>query len=280
MNAYYMVKDVRDNLGESVASHWGDDDILRKINAAHRDRANDLISVPGDWLVTHDDLTPSDSVITLPSDCIKPIYMEETSTGYPIPLTGDIRTRRVSRVHGASSYTLDVEAYLEGNTIVVNQDSYGNEVTLWYQRRIPDLHMGTESSVAASTLGFDLSNQPRFVADYYKNCYVEVMNATTLAIEIRSLISAYTAAGVATITGTPTDTDVYGTVLELPEEAWPLITLDATIRLMAKPGAAIDPKYFEYFFSLYKEAKKNWDNFIATRISGANRTRRTEYYDG
>lgn len=275
MNAYYIVKDVRDNLGEDTAAHWGDDDILRKVNAAHRMRANELLSVPGDWLLTSSDLTPVASVITLPTDCVKPVYMEETSSGYEVPLTGDIRVRRSTRATGVTIYSGLTEAYLNGNTLVVNQDSYTTQVTLWYQKRIPDLHMGTESSVAANTLGFDFSNQPRFVADYYKNEYVEVMDATTKAIEIRSLISGYTAAGVATITGTPTDTDVYGTVSSLPEEAMPLIILDATLRCMAKPGAAIDPKYFEYFQALYKDAKRDWNDFISTRVSGANKTRRT-----
>jgi len=166
MNAYYMVKDVRDNIGEASASHWGDDDILRKINFSHRSRANELLSVPGDWLLTSDELTPVASVITLPSDCVKPVYMEETVSGNPIPLNGNIRDRRLTRLSGTTLYSGIVEAYLKGNTLEVNMDNYSTAVTLWYQRRVPDLHMGAESSVAASTLGFDLSKYPRYVADY------------------------------------------------------------------------------------------------------------------
>jgi hypothetical protein len=276
MNAFYMLKDLRDNVGEATESHWGDDDLLWKLNLAHRVRANELISVPGDWLLTSSNLTPVDSVITLPSDCVKPVYMEETTDGYPIPFCGDIRDRRTDRVYATNPWSGSAEAYLVGNTIEVNASSYTTGVTLWYQKRVPDLHAGTESSVAASTLGFDLGNRPRFEDDYYNNVYVEVMDATTHAIEIRSLITDYTAAGVATITGTPTDTDVYGTVSTLPEEAMDLVVLDATLRALAKPSAALDPKYFEYFRELYRDAKRDWNNFISTRISGTNRVRVTE----
>lgn len=275
-NAYYMLKDLRDNIGEATASHWGDDDLLRKLNASHRMRANELISVPGDWLLTSEDLTPVASVLTLPSDCVKPVYAEETSSGYVVSLEGDIRTRNLTRIAGTTLYAGAPEVYLVGNTLVFNVDAYTTETTLWYQRRVPDLHCGVESSVAASTLGFDLSNQPRYVADYYKGETVEVMDLTTEAVEIRSKITAYTAAGVATITGTPTDTDLYGTVSSLPEEAISLVILGATLGVMAKPSAALDPKYFEYFLSLFRDAKKDWNEFISTRISGANRTRVTE----
>ena len=276
MNAYYLLTDLRDNIGEASAKRWGDNDLLRKLNFSHRLRTNELISVPGDWLVTSEDLTPVDSVVTLPSDCVKPVYMEHTSDGYSISLGQNVRDRRTTQVAGTTLYSGLCDAYLEGGTIVINSDSFSDQVTLWYQRRIPDLHAGTESSVAASTLGFDLANEPRFVADYYKGSYVEVMDVTTKAVEIRSEITTYTAAGVATITGTPVDTDLYGTVSELPEEAMGLVVLDATLLCLAKPGAALDTKYFEYFSSLRRDAKKDWNNFISTRLSGSNRTRITE----
>ena len=276
MNAYYLLTDLRDNIGEASAKRWGDNDLLRKLNFSHRLRANELISVPGDWLVTSEDLTPSNSVVTLPSDCVKPVYLEHTSEEYPISLNQNIRDRRTTYVIGTTLYSGLLDAYLLGNTIVINSDSFSDQVTLWYQQRIPDLHAGTESSVAALTLGFDLGNEPRFVANYYKGSYVEVMDATTKAVEIRSEITGYIAAGVATITGTPVDTDLYGTVSELPEEAMSLVVLEATLLCLAKPGAALDTKYFEYFSSLRREAKKDWNAFISTRLSGSNRTRITE----
>lgn len=268
MNAYFMIQELRDLIGEATAKHWGDWGLLRKLNFSQRQRANELISSPGDWLVTSEDLTPAASVITLPSDCIKPAYLEETSDGTPIALSGNLRDRRVTEAL--------LEAYPVGNTLVVNSDSYTTGVTLWYHQRIPDLHMGTESSVAASSLGFHVANHPVFVADYYNGSYVEVMDVTTLAVEIRSEITAYTAAGVATVTGTPVDTDVYGTISLLPEEAENLIILDAALAAMSKPSAALDPKYFEYLLSLRNEARRNWKRFMTTRVSGSNRTRITE----
>ena len=276
MNAYQMITEVRDKIGEDVASHWGDNDLLRKLNFSHRQRANELITTPGDWLLTSEDLTPVASVITLPSDCIKPVYLEETTDGTPITLDANVRDRRAFRGKSDSVYVGVPEAYLAGNTLEVNEDAYTTGVTLWYQRRVPDLHMGAESSVAASALGFDLSNKPEYILSYYVGDYVEVMDLTTKAVEIRSLITAYTAAGVATITWTPVDTDVYGTVSSLPEEAINLILLDTALSALAKPSASLDPKYFEYLLALARDAKKDWKTFISTRISGSRRTRITE----
>lgn len=277
MNCYHMLTEMRDIIGEKTASHWGDDGLLRKINFSQRQRANELMSVPGDWLLASEDLTPAASVITLPSNCVKPVHLEETTSHCPISIGQNIRDRRISGVSGQTIWDQVMEAYPLGNTLVVCIDSYTTGVTLWFQRRVPDLHCGTESSVAVSTLGFHLANHPVFVADYYKGSYVEVMDATTKAVEIRSEITGYTAAGVATITGTPVDTDLYGTISELPEEAINLVILDAALAAMAKPSAALDPKYFEYLLALRKEAKKDWKRFITTRISGSNRTRITEY---
>lgn len=79
----------------------------------------------------------------------------------------------------------------------------------------------------------------------YKGSYVEVIDSTSGAIDIRSEITTFTAVNaLATITGTPTDGDYYGTVSELPEEGMAFVVLDATLLALAKPGASLDTKYF------------------------------------
>jgi len=271
-----MLTEVRDNVGESTESHWGDNDLLRKLNLSYRLRATELLSVPGDWLVTSTDLTPSSSVITLPDDCVKPIYLEEKDNGRAIDFSMTIRERRTSRLSGTTLYSGVVDAYFVGNTIEINMDDYGEEVTLWYQRRVPNLHTGTADAGGSTSLTFEVANEPSFEDDYYNGVTIEIVNGTGSRTQT-TVLDYVGSTKVATLAAGTYDSDsVYGTVSDLPEEANDFIILDATIRALAKPSAAIDPKYFEHLYSLWKIAKRAWDDFTSTRLSGANRTRITE----
>ena len=271
MNAYYMLVDLRDNVGEASAKHWGDNDLLRKLNFAHRARANELMSVPGDWLMTSDDLTPVASVITLPSDCVKPSYMEITASEEPISLDVSIRERRLTRLSAGAG---GLEAYPVGNTLEVNTEGFTDEVTLWYLKRIRDLHAGTADAGAATEIALDTDNEHSVTDDYYNGVTIDIVSGTGAGSDT---ITDYTGStGACVVTGTYSSSSIYGTVSELPEEADRLVVLDATLLALAKPSASMDPKYFEYFYSIWKDAKKDWNNFISTRISGSNRTRITE----
>ena len=84
MNAKDQLDLLRDYIGEASASHWSDLNLLRRLNVAQRKIAVNVAMTPGNWLVTSASVTPSDSVITLPSDCGKPIYLEETTSGQPL----------------------------------------------------------------------------------------------------------------------------------------------------------------------------------------------------
>ena len=275
-----MLRDLRDNVSEASAKHWGDDDLLRKMNFSHRMRGMELMGEMGDWLVVSEDITPVSSVITLPSNCAKPVYLEHKGDEYEIPIVSSVRERRLRRTAtGVSGFfgAADLNAYLEKGTIVVNESGFGDQVTLWYQKRVPDLHAGTAANCAASALGFALANEPQYIADYYKGSYVEVIDSTGGTIDIRSEITAFAVVNaIATITGTPTDGDFYGTVSELPEEGMALVVLDATLLALAKPGASLDTKYFEYFSMLRKGALKSWNAWISSRLAGSNRIRITE----
>lgn len=273
MNAYRMFEDLRDNVVESVAAHWDDAEILRKMNKSQRKAATIVLSSPGDWLMKSATLTPSSSLVTLPNDCAKPVYMEDYSSGVEIPLRGTVRERRMTRPETSARFAGYVDAYLVGGYIEINQSSYSDQVTLWYQQRVPDLHFGEAGSGSgASTLIFDSDNEPSLVDDYYNNVTVEVMTAT--GADIRSSISDYTgSSGTATITGTPAEGDPYGTVTVLPLEAVQFIIADATCGLIAKPGSSLDPRYFEFFLEERKWAVRDLRNFLASRVHGGTRTR-------
>ena len=272
MNSYHMLVDIRDNIGEDVAAHWGDNDILRKLNAAQRKVANLFILTSGDWLIKSVDLTPVDSVITLPSDCAKPVYMEEKSSGYAITLGGNIRNRAATRISGV------VEAYMLKDSIEINYSSYSTEVTLWYQERISDLHAGTAGANSAATkLEFELASEPKRSDDYYNDISVEVVDGTGTGI-IEN-ISDYDGSGYyATIVGTVASGDHYGTVSELPEESHDLIVLEASLMLMVKPSSSLEPSVFKYMLERTKQAREDLEEWISTRVASHGFVRRDEDY--
>lgn len=278
MNSYYMMLDVRDNIGEDVASHWGDNDILRKLNAAQRKVANLFILTTGDWLIKSTNLTPVDSVITLPDDCAKPVYMEETSSGYAVTLHGNVRDRGLTRLVGAVTYDGVVEAYMQKDAIVVNQDDYTTQVTLWYQQRVPDVHAGTAGASGVTTkLEFDLTNEPKRSDDYYNNVSIEVVDGTGAGI-IED-ISDYDGSGYyATITGPVASGDHYGTVSELPEESHDLIILEASLMLLVKPSSALEPSVFKYMQERTRQAREDLEEWISTRVASNPSIRSNDDY--
>lgn len=280
MNAYRMVEDLRDNCGEATAAHWDNAELLRKLNTAQRRIATLIQLQAGDWLVKSASLTPVASVITLPSDCAKPVYLEETSSGRAISLDANLRDRRVTRPEGTSLYSGFLEAYLLKGTLEINMSSYVQACTLWYQQRVADLHMGTADAGGAASLTFQSANQPRLEADHYNNVGIEIVEGTAVGsdtITDYAITAAQTSVkGVCTVTGTYASDSVYGTVSILPEEAHALIVLKATTLCLAKPSSAIDPKYYQFFKQEYREAEKDFKEWISTRLSGSMRTRITE----
>jgi len=277
MNSYFMLSDLRDNVGEGTEAHWDDAELMRKLNAANLEIGFLVSQTTGDWLMKSADLTPVASVITLPSDCAKPVYMEEKSTGREIPFEGTVRERRVDRVSPTSIYGNQVCAYMVGDTIEVNQDSYTEEVTLWYERRLIDLSAGTIGTGAASSLQFDAENEPNGSDDYYNGVTVECMDATTKVVEIVSTISDYTGSTyTATVVGTPVSSDFYGTVPQIPREGHALIVLKATLAVIAKPSSAFDPKVFDNFEKIVRRSEKAFEDWIATRVKNSQGVRTTE----
>lgn len=278
MNAYDMLVDLRDNVGEDTASHWGDNNLLRKLNHAYRLVGTSVMTAPGDWLVKSASVTPVSSVITLPSDCAKPVYLEHTSNGYPIDFAGTtVRERSLTRPVGVSLEIAGLDAYLQGNTIILNQESYSDACTLWYVRRPSLLHTGTADAGGAASLTLDAANVHSVVNDYYNGVGIEILAGTGIGDDTIIDYSCNTSGvGTCGVTGTYSTDSKYGTVSELPEEADAVVLLQATLAAMAKPSSSVDPKYFEYFLSLFKEAKKDLNTWIASRVSESMYTRVTE----
>jgi len=274
MNAYYMLSDLRDNIGEGVGgeAHWDDAELLRKLNSAQKEVGMLFQSSSGDWLLKSVSVTPSSSVITLPTDCSKPVHLEETSGGREIVWGGTVRERWNTRPSAARLSDGYLDFYMQGNTIIVNQESYSTACTLWYDQRIINLHAGTAASgTTASTVEFDADNEPSGVDDYYNGVGIEVMDETSKVVEISSAITDYVGSTKkATMTGSPVAAEVYGTISILPEECHNLIVMKATVNALAKPSSALDEKYFEYFLGEMKRMEKRIIYWVGTRVRSRN----------
>ncbi|MHA2069820.1 MAG: phage adaptor protein [Candidatus Thorarchaeota archaeon] len=279
MNAYEMFQEIRDNVGEATAAHWSDLAILRKINAAQR-KAYTLISqTPGDWLVKKETLTPVASVVTLPADCAKPVVLRKNSNGVEIPLNTSIRERDVTRLSVTGFDIIDRDAYLLEGTIEINEAGFTDQVDLWYERRVPKLHFGTASAGGATSLTLEASKQQSLQDDYYNSMTIEVVGGTGAGT--RTTVSDYDGGTrvITTAAGTFSTDSVYGLVSVLPEESSDYIILDATVGLLARPGSALDPKYFEYFQSQMTKAKNDFEEFCSMRLKNSLRTRITDYHE-
>ena len=275
LNAAQIAADIRSSLNEASASHWTDLEILRKMNKAQAKLSMVLSMTIGDWLMTKATITPVASLVTLPSDCSKPIYIEDAN-GNELPFSGTVRERLSSRPDGAALDWLAPDAYMYGSYIEINQDSYTSNVVLFYEKRLIDLHFGTGGTGSGSNaLVFQVTNLPVPRNDYYNGAYVSITGGT--GIGTRAAISDYTgSSGTAVIAGTFSTDSVYGTETELPEEAIPALTQIATVELLTKPSSAIDPKYFEYARSELKDTVQLFQDWASTRVKASTRIRSQE----
>lgn len=282
MNTYEMLLSVRDNIGETVAAHWTDVNLLRRINAAQKEIYVKVANAPGDWLLKKSAaLTPVDSVVSLPADCLFPAYLEDVSTGVPIYLNGSVRERSRGRLPNMPLYAGKLEAYFVGNTVEINQDGYGLPCYLWYQPRLIDLHAGVCGSGSDAThVGFDLTGWPSGVDSYYVGATIEVRDQNTNVLDVSMPITGYVGAtGVAAVTSTavtPTTRDFYGTVSQLPIELHEWLVLKATMKALAKPSSTFEKEVFGFWRNVLAETEEAMNNFLSSRFSGSTYTRIAE----
>ena len=276
-NAYNMLQLLRDQVAEAEASHFSDVNLISRLNLAQRNAAVIVGKSPGSWLLKSKNLTPVDSVITLPSDCSKPVYLEETSSGRPLSWLGNVRTRRVSRRIGVTAeWDGAAEVYPLRNTLEVNESNYTTQVTLWYDMRVPDLMAGTASAGGALSLTFPNNANVKHVDDYYNGVSFQA-EAGTGAGTVGDVITDYAGAtGACVVSGTYSDSTVFGTISMLPEEAIPFILLDATVLAIAKPSSNIDKEVFRYYTAERNKARKELQEWAESRIKGFSRVEITE----
>jgi hypothetical protein len=280
MDAYEMRLQLRDNLGEAVASHWTEAQLVRRLNIEHKAVARKVIDSPGDWLLKKSDaLTPSSNRLTLPTDCLRPVYVEEVTSGRMIPIRGTVREKAGGRFPG---YGGTVEAYLIGNYIEINLNDYGNTCYLWYQPRVLDLQSGTcQASTGATSVYFELANFPSGVDDYYNGVTLHIYDVSTNALNFNGLIADWVGlTGIATIASAaaaPAATDLYGTVSPLPEEVHNLIVMRATVKAIAKPSSTFEKELFSFYRAELKKEEEDVESFLTSRLGDSVYTRITDY---
>jgi len=265
-----MLELLRDYIGEVTASHWSDINLTRRLNVQQRKINMVLGMTMSNWMVKSTDLTPVASRVSLPSDCSRPIYLEETTSGIPIRWLRDLKLQSLGKHNGTNlvfSYA-SLQAYLESTEIVFNSDSYTTGVTLWYQAKPKDLISGMASAGGSTSLTLPDNALTILVDDYYNGQTFEVVDGTGAGTV--TTISDYVASTrVLTLAaGTFGADSVFGNVCELPEEAQDLIVLNAAISALAKPSSTIDEKIWSYIVDERRQANKDFQEWIETRIVG------------
>jgi len=265
-----MLELLRDYIGEVTASHWSDINLTRRLNVQQRKINMVLGMTMSNWMVKSKNLTPADSRVSLPSDCSRPIYMEETTSGIPIRWLRDLKLQALSKTSGANLVfsNTSIQAYLETTEIVFNSDSYSTGVTLWYQAKPRDLISGTASAGGATSLTLANNALAVLVDDYYNGQTFEIVDGTG-AGTITTVSDYVASTRVLTLAAGSFSTDsVFGNVCELPEEAQDLIVLNAAISALAKPSSTIDEKVWSYIVDERRQANKDFQEWIETRIFG------------
>jgi hypothetical protein len=281
-NSYEMLELLRDNLGELVEKHWTDKLLLRRLNVDYKEVAKRVLDSPGDWLLKKSEaITASSGLITLPSDCVRVAYVEEVSSGRPIPLRGTVRERRLRRGIGSSLSAGEVEAYFLGANIEVNMEGYGEAVYVWYQPRIVDLAAGVcGTSTGATAVVLEAAQWPSGVNDYYNGIVIQVRDASDNLLNVNEAISDYVGltltATIASPLATPASGDFYGTVPQLPEELHNWIVLRATVNALSKPSSTFEKEIFSFWRAELKDVEEEALSFLATRFSGSTYTRIAE----
>jgi hypothetical protein len=264
-NAYDMLDLLRDNVGEAVAAQWSDLNLLRRLNLAYASVVRMVSESSGQWLVKSTSLTAVDSVLTLPFDCAKPIYIED-SDGNPVSWLNSVAQRSMSRQAASGLSTFQgTEAYPLKNTIEVNTSGNTGTFTLWYQQRYIELHAGTAAAGGVASLTLQASRRADKRNDYYNGAEIEVISGNSPG---RYTISDFVGSTrVLTLATTSTfSTDNYGIVPITPPECNNLIVLEATLLALAKPSSTLSENVLQLYINLEKLERKEVKAWLESRI--------------
>jgi hypothetical protein len=223
VNCYGMLEEIRTNLNEyttglvqgSEVGVYDNTDIVRKINSSQKFIFNVLFGMMPELFLTSKSVTGSSGVYTIPSDCHK---MDSIFDGDGIQIL-PINVQMQNITSNGSNYMY----VRKGNTIVLDS-GISSAMTFNYYTTVKDLTQGMSSAGSASSLTLATTAKP--IADYYNDITLE-----NITDGWSTTISDYTAARVATITGTGAASKYYGTVSQLPDVFHSMIVQRATIEL-------------------------------------------------
>ena len=236
-NCFELVKEVRQGLneyddalalGDETSGAYRNDYIMREINKTiHELQALIARRRPNEFL-TEVSLTGVNSVFTLPANFGKLILFRD-NYGRKIQSMHQEERRLVSSTGTNRMY------YQAGRTLVMDQAGITNTFTLIYKSMPRPIHQGRASAGALNSMTFD-NDFAKPVADYYNGMIVEDITA-----DLTSTISDYSAARVATISGTAVADDFYALVPEIPEWAHVLIGPRTVIKLKSNIVSKAQP---------------------------------------
>lgn len=285
-NAYSMKEDLRGMVAESVAKHWSDVDIIAALNKSLVNVYRKIAMSAGDWFVKQSSaLTPVAGKITLPSDCSKPLYAEEVSSGAEVVLgTMTPRERALNmRQSDRLSYN-SLQAWMEEGYLRINDDSYVTPVYLWYERKVLLMHAGTAIDGSFGYLYFANDRNLARKDGYYDGTIFEVVDGTGegYRYEMSNYIGysgfAYALIEGSIYAGSFSSSSIYGTIPVIPEEALDLLIHKALLYMILKPGSSVQKEQVYFVRDEVADAEKSFQQWASSRIKTNSRVRYTGAY--
>jgi len=253
-NCYEILSQLRQGINEfstgllqgtDVSGPHQNSYLVKKINEAVRYIYAILMRRIPEAFFVSTSLTGSNSVFTLPWDFGRLLFFKDENGDQVFPF--DPKKGKLTNETGN-----DRLYYRSGNTLVLDKDGVSETYTLLYYRKPRDLDQGKSSAGGAQSI--TLATTAKAIADYYNGMVIE--NITDANVDT---ISDYTAARVATISGTGAAEKYYGIVSDIPEPFHHLIAPKA-IHLVKLESPVIQEKVTQVSLT-------EWDNQLSMDIS-------------
>lgn len=253
-NCYEILSQVRQGINEySTGLLQGTDTsgphqnsyLVKKINEAVKFIYAILLRRIPEAFFESTSLTGSNSVFTLPWDFGRLLYFKDENGDQVFPL--DPKKGKLENETGN-----DRLYYRSNNTLVLDKAGVSETYTLLYYRKPRELDQGISSAGGSQSL--TLATSAKLLADYYNGMKIEVITD-----DFVDEIADYTAARVATISGTGAASKYYGIVSDLPEPFHHLIAPKA-IHLVKLESPVIQEK-------VTQASLQEWDRQLSMDIS-------------
>ncbi len=254
MNAYELITEFRDAVGEDVAidkesSHTGRfkyPTILRWLNRGQMEVQQLLVSLDDRYFLTAtaQDGIEDQNYYPLPPDCLMGrVLMVERVEGerryayWPI----DMEEKEAYRLSSVSGLAYHGRLEIRGGEVLLypSPPAGTNNVVIYHNRRLADLDFGPVPSNAGNT-DLTLNSTARPLAHYYDNYRVSIVGSGSARDQTRT-ITNYTAARVCTVDQwdtNPTTADYYAVECELGEDFERLMVVKAVMMAMRRDSRA------------------------------------------